>query len=148
MRLSTTAVQEAAEVTVAQQMSFPSGLIGFPGFTRAEVVYQKEQLPFMWLKGAGAEPLSFIVVEPAGFLKDYEIEITDPDVEALGLEEPADALVLAIATLHKSAKKNSITLNLIGPIVANRRTLQARQIIIGNCQKYSARHPLFETTVA
>ncbi len=146
MKLTAPAPQDVADkATAQQQIQLPSGLIGFPNFKSAEIAYRKEEHPFMWLREVGGEKISFIVVEPAGLVKGYEVEVTDADVEALGLQSSADALVLNIATLHTQKGKNSISLNLIGPVVINRRTLVGRQIIIGNCQKYSARHPLFET---
>ncbi len=144
MKLSATAVQESPELSTQQRIHFPSGIVGFANFAEAELVYQPDQLPFMWLKGTGKDGLSFIVVEPNGLVPNYEIEVTDADIQALKLDSVDDALILNIATLQKGATQ-SITLNLIGPIIINRRTLEARQIIIGNSQKYSARHLLFET---
>jgi flagellar assembly factor FliW len=143
MKFSTATLQEPQERAASQQITFPAGLVGFPEFTKAEIVYQPDQLPFMWLKSTEGDKLHFLVVEPVGLVPAYEIEVTDPDVDALKLSGASDALILNIATLHKN-QGTKITLNLIGPIVINRRTLEARQVIIGNSQKYSARHLLFE----
>lgn len=157
MKYSSLAVQESPELSTQQKVRFPSGIVGFPEFTDAEIVYQEDQKPFMWLRGLSKSgsseksEVSFIVVEPAGLLKDYEIEITDSDVAALDLKNAGEALVLNIATLHNTmagkAKSSKLTLNLIGPIIVNRRTLVGRQVIIGNFQKYSVCHTLFETSV-
>lgn len=143
MKLSNLAVQEPPEVS-QQKILFPAGLVGFPDFTEAEIIYQPEQLPFMWLRGAGENAPSFIIVEPRGLIEDYEIELSDADSQALDLKSTDEALILNIATLRKG-KTDAITLNLIGPIIVNRRSLAARQVVIANCQKYSARHLLFET---
>lgn len=144
MKLTPSPVQEKPELNAQQKISFATGIVGFPEFTQAEIVYQADQLPFMWLKGTGQNGLSFIVVEPQGLVPDYEIEITDSDIQALNLKSVSEAMILNIATLQKGPPQG-VTLNLIGPIIINRRTLQARQVIIGNSQKYSARHPLFQT---
>jgi len=149
MKLSSLAVQEMPDTTatpVQQKLRLPSGLIGFADFTEAEVVYKASELPFMWLKGCGTNKCSFIVVEPFSLVKDYEIEISDSDIESLGIKSPTDAMILNIATLHKG-HKSQITLNLVGPVIINRRTLEARQVIINNAQKYSANHLLFEASV-
>ena len=151
MKLSCLAVQEAPEAvtTPAQQkIRLPAGLIGFADFTEAEIVYKSEELPFMWLKGTGANKFSFIVVEPAGLIRDYEMEISDTDTEVLGIKSPAEAMILNIATLHKgqNSQKSRITLNLVGPVIINRQTLKARQVILNNAQKYSANHLLFESS--
>jgi len=144
MKFSSTVEPQPAELSIDQRIKFPSGLVGFPQFGEAEIIYKPEELPFMWLRATSEGQPSFLVVEPASVVPGYEIDITDADVEALGLKNANEALVLTIATLHRGPV-NSLTLNLIGPVVVNRRTLQARQVIIGNAHKYSARHLLFET---
>jgi flagellar assembly factor FliW len=40
------------------------------------------------------------------------------------------------------------TVNLVGPIVVNRRTREGRQFVISNYSRYSAHHPLVEKTPA
>ena len=144
MKFSSLAVQESPGFALQQKVVFPSGIVGFPDFREAEIIYQPSELPFMWLKGSSKDKISFIVVDPAGLVQNYEVELSDTDVESMGIKSPADALILNIATLHKGPTSR-ITLNLIGPIVINRSTLLARQVIIANCQKYSAQHLLFET---
>lgn len=145
MKVSSTAAQESPQMTTQQQITLPSGLIGFPNFTRAELIYQADQLPFMWLNSANSEELSFLVTEPAGLVKDYDIEISDADIAALDLKIPTEAMVLNIATVRRAAT-TQITVNLMGPIVINKRTLVGRQVIIGNAQKFSAKHLLVETS--
>lgn len=148
MKYSSLAVQELPELAISQKVKFPAGIVGFPDFTEAEIVYKEDQLPFMWLQGMDSNKTSFIVVEPAGLVKNYEIEISDADVAALGLKNSSEAFVLNIAALHKGSqgKPDRMTLNLIGPIIVNRRTLIGRQIVINNSQKYSVNHLLFEAS--
>lgn len=144
MKFATDNTQSSQTLDAVQTVEFPAGIVGFPQFNRAEIVYQPDQLPFMWLRGdAGGDPISFLVVEPAGLVKDYELELSDADVEALDIRESSQALVLNIANITNNGGKK-ILLNLIGPIVVNRQTLKAKQVIIGNCHKYSARHVLYQ----
>ena len=152
MKFSTTVEPQtkepSKELNAQECVRFPAGLVGFPEFNEAEILYKPQELPFMWLKGTGKETLSFLVVEPTGLVPGYEIDVSDQDVEALNLKSADEALVLTVATLHKKqgeTQPNCITLNLIGPVLVNRRTLQARQVIISNSHKYSDRHVLFET---
>lgn len=128
--------------SVANTLNLPQGLIGFAGYRRAELLYLPEHLPFLWMKVSGsASSVNFVVIEPAGIVPDYEIELFDLDAASLELGDPSEAMILNIVTLHpKSAL--SATVNLVGPIVANRRTRVGRQLIIANNSSYSARHPL------
>ena len=144
MIFSPETVTPIAEPIKKLQLQFPSGLIGFPGFTSAELIVQTDQHPFMWLNGTGEEKLSFIVLEPSGVMAGYEIEVAERDAEGLGLTSPQDAKILNIATVQEGPTTR-ITLNLIGPIIINTKTNVARQIVISNSQNYSAKHVLFES---
>jgi flagellar assembly factor FliW len=143
MKFSSLAVQEAPELTAQQKIAFPAGVIGFPDFKEAEILYKEDELPFMRLTGGGKDRLSFVIVDPANVLRDYEVEISDADTEELDIKSPEDATIFVIAALHRG-KTSRITVNLVGPIVVNRKTLVARQVILANSHKYSAQHLLFE----
>jgi flagellar assembly factor FliW len=122
--------------------TLPQGLIGFPAFTRAELVYLPNQLPFTWLKlHSATDCIYFIVIEPAGIVPDYNPELFDRDAAAL-------ALVLNIVSL-KNQNPTDATVNLVGPIIVNRRTRMARQLVVANYSSYSACYQLLESrTVA
>jgi flagellar assembly factor FliW len=120
------------------------GLIGFRDYTHAELLYNPEQLPFLWMKLRGPSgSVNFVVLEPGGYIPDYELELFDADAAALDLSDSTEAMVLNIVTLNP---KNPLagTVNLIGPIVVNRRTRVGRQLVIENHSRYSARQPLVQ----
>lgn len=133
-----------ADALAANAFSIPNGLIGFAEYTRAELLYMPDHLPFLWMKlQSPAESVNFIVIEPGGIVPGYELEVFDNDAEALGLIDAGEAMVLNIVTLrHRSPLE--ATVNLIGPILVNRRTRIGRQLVIANHSKYSARHPLVQ----
>jgi flagellar assembly factor FliW len=91
----------------------------------------------------GAEAVHFIVIEPAGLVPGYAPELFDADAEGLDLRDPAEAMLLNIVTLRQQNPLDA-TLNLVGPIVMNRRTRIARQLVISNYSAYSAHWPLVE----
>lgn len=129
-------------------LSLPQGLIGFKESHHAELVCVPDHLPFLWLKlKGGDEPIHFIVIEPAGLVPDYELEIFDEDAASLGITGPDDAMVLNIVTLRQTQAVEA-TVNLIGPILVNRRTGVARQLVIANYARYSAHHLLVEEAPA
>lgn len=125
----------------------PQGLIGFGDYRSAELLYMPDHLPFIWMRLHGPETLHFIVIEPGGIIPGYEPELFDEDALQLGLGDPGDALILNIVTL-KRRQPVEATVNLIGPVVVNRRTRTGRQLVISNYSRYSAHHPLVENPQA
>jgi len=124
-----------------QLIRLPQGLVGFPEHTGFELLYNPEQLPFRWLRLLGAEPIDFVVIEPAGVIPDYEVELFDEDASFLGIEKAGDALILNIVAVSRTTPATA-TVNLVGPVVVNRRTGIAKQVVVANHSRYSARHPL------
>jgi flagellar assembly factor FliW len=61
------------------------------------------------------------------------------DVDFLKLKQADDALLMCIVTIHDDQRA---TVNLKGPIVINRHTHVAKQVIIANAAAYSVTHPL------
>lgn len=124
----------------------PNGIIGFTDYRRAELLYLPDHLPLLWMRLHGPDPVHFIVIEPGNVIADYEPEIFDEDAASLGITDPADAMVLNIVTLQQQIPMVA-HVNLIGPIIVNRRTRQARQVVISNYSRYSAHHPLVENNL-
>jgi flagellar assembly factor FliW len=123
------------------EFALPAGLIGFPEVTHLELIYNPEELPFMWLRSTEEHALNFIVIEPLGLVPGYTVEMSDEDAAILGIERAEDALILNIVTFHPDEPETA-TVNLIGPVVINRRSLLGRQIVIANFADHSSRHPL------
>ncbi len=126
----------------ANAFALPQGLIGFSTLTHAELLYLPEHLPFLWLKLRGPSgAVNFVVLEPGGLIPDYELELFDGDAANLDISDSSEAMVLNVVTLQPEAPLEA-TVNLIGPIVVNRRTRIGRQLVIANHSRYSARHRL------
>ncbi|HVS53674.1 MAG TPA: flagellar assembly protein FliW [Opitutaceae bacterium] len=136
------------DAPAANLLELPQGIIGFANYKRAELLYMPDHLPFLWMKLHGpTDNLHFIVIEPGGIIPGYEPEIFDEDAEQLDIQDPAQAMVLNIVTLRKQNPVEA-TVNLIGPIIVNRRTRLGRQLVISNYSRYSAHHALVENPQA
>jgi flagellar assembly factor FliW len=138
------------DAPAANEIILPNGIIGFSQFQRAELLSMPDHLPFLWMRLHGqenADPVHFIVMEPGGLIADYEPEIFDEDAEQLGLGDPADAMILNIITLRQQSPIEA-TVNLIGPLIVNRRTRVGRQLVISNYSRYSAHHTLVDHSPA
>ncbi len=139
-----------ADPIQANEFDLPQGLIGFPDFHRAELLFDAAQLPYLWMKVSGPDgAVNFVVIEPGGIIAGYELEIFDNDAEALGIVDPGETMVLNIVTVQRQNPLHA-TVNLAGPIVVNRRTRVGRQLVIANYARYSTRHVLVasEATVS
>jgi flagellar assembly factor FliW len=127
----------------ANEILLPQGIIGFGTYKRAELLYMPDHLPFLWMKLHGAETLHFVVIEPGGIVLGYEPEIFDEDALGLDIHSPTEAMILNIVTLKRQQPVEA-TVNLIGPVVVNRRTRIGRQLVISNYSRYSAHHAITE----
>jgi flagellar assembly factor FliW len=128
----------------ANEIELPQGIIGFANYKRAELLYLPDHLPFLWMKLYGpTDNLHFIVIEPGGIIPGYEPEIFDEDAEQLDLQTPGEAMILNIVTLKRQNPVEA-SVNLVGPVVVNRRTRLGRQLVVSNYSRYSANHALLE----
>lgn len=128
----------------ANSFILPNGLIGFEDYRQAELLYQADHLPFLWLKLTSPQDVvHFVVIEPGGIIPGYEPELFDEHAMDLDLNEASEAMLLNIVTLQRPSPVEA-TVNLVGPIVINRRTRVGRQVVISNYSRYSAHHPLVE----
>ena len=141
IKVATDAAVDRAQWLRPVAFELPAGMIGFPEATRLEVILNPEELPFMWLRSVDNHALNFIVIEPHALIAGYTIELTDDDATRLEIEKPEDVYIFNVVNF-KPDQPEAATVNLIGPVVVNRRTLKGRQLIIANFADYSARHPL------
>ena len=138
------AINHLTETThAATSVSLPNGLIGLPGVTRLEMVQDPESWPFINLVSPDPGGMQFLAIEPHDIVPNYVLELNDLDAEHLGLASAADAQILNIVTVH-TTEPYFVTANLIGPLVINRRTRDARQLILINSDEYSTRHVLVD----
>ena len=57
-------------------INLPQGIFGFPDLRSCELIFNQDELPFMWLQEQQKGGLAFIVLEPIGFIPDYTV--TEP----------------------------------------------------------------------
>src|SRR4051812_42696549 len=83
-----------------QQFRLPEGLVGFPEYSGFDLLCVPDELPFVWMRLHGPDPLQFVVIEPGGLIPDYELELFDEDAAFLGISDSSDAMVLNIVTVR------------------------------------------------
>ncbi len=141
MKVTSDTLAAPFDEAVLPDFKLPQGLIGFPKHTTFELYVDPEQLPFRWLLLHGPETVQFVVIEPGGVIPDYEVELFDDDAAALGINGGDDALILNIVTVSRAVPATA-TVNLVSPVVVNRRTGLAKQVVLANHARYNVRHPL------
>jgi flagellar assembly factor FliW len=120
-------------------LTFPSGLPGFEQKKGYVLLAKPDEAPFLRLQMVGDPNISFVAIAPAAVLDHYRPDLSPDDVLALGLHDPADALVFNIVTVHPDGVA---TVNLKGPVVVNRQTLVGRQVVPLNAAAWPLAHPL------
>jgi len=130
---------ETTETIACCDVRMPAGLLGFEHIKDFLLIAKPAEAPFRWLQVKNNPSLAFVVIEPPFFMPDYRPDIPDADVGFLGLISPNDAAVYNIVTVHGP---RHATVNLKGPVVINRNTGVAKQVVIANAAEYSVQHPL------
>ena len=120
------------------ELAVTGGLAGFPSSERYLLDQVVDGGPLYRLVSMDEEGLEFVVAAPALFFPDYAPEVDDASVQRLGLTGEQDALVLVVLTLGRTAA--DATANLMAPLVVNRRSGSAAQVIVEGT--YPLRAPL------
>lgn len=135
-----TATTLAPRPAALQELSFASGLPGFPGpRTFALVRWGASEGPYSVMVDLADPEVRFLVVPPATFFPDYAVELDDAVLDALRLDDAQDCLLLVIVTLGRRAE--DATANLLGPIVINVRERTGLQAVLTD-SAHSTRVPL------
>lgn len=122
-------------------LNFAAGIPGFPELRQFALVWWgDEDGPFSILTSLEETSLEFLVVPPHTFFPDYAPEVDDDTAERLGLETADDAILMVIVTVGDDP--GSATANLLAPIVVNRHTREAAQIVLDDGEQ-PLRAPLF-----
>ena len=120
-------------------LAFPDGLLGFETLRAAGLEPIADAPPFSWLKFQGDTTQSFLVVAPVYVTASYRFELGSTDCRTLNLTRASEAGVLNIVTLRRDG---SLTVNLKGPIVSNKLTGEARQVVPINAAELPVNFPV------
>ena len=144
--MKTVELDEPQKLPVQKEnvISMPLGLLGFEQVKKYVLLITPEEEPFQWLQMLDNANQGFVVVSPTTAAPDYAPDIAPADTEFLGIQSPADALLLNIVTV----RDGQATVNLKGPIVINRHTLVGKQCIPTNVANFALQHPMNAMPIA
>ncbi len=120
-------------------ISFPAGLIGFAHLRYFRLFEPMESYPLKFLQAIDQPEISFTCIDVAAVKMDYECALNEEEAKVLALEQPEDALVLALVVIPEDPRQ--MTANLAGPLVINTKTKVGRQVVL-NTEIYPLKHPI------
>lgn len=139
MQISTVRFGEV-EIDEGKIIRFKEGPPGLEEYVDFAILQFEESYPIIWLQSVQDGGVCLPVIESFLVMPDYAFNLTDEDVEELGLERAEDLHVIGVLVIPENIE--AMTINLAAPIVINVRTGAAKQIMLGGGE-YSVRYPIF-----
>jgi flagellar assembly factor FliW len=110
-----------------QIIHFPRGVLGFADYHRY-VLVEREDSIFSFLQSVDEPGLTFVVIMPELVRADYEVELSNEEIELLQISSPEDGKVYGIVTIPENVAE--MTVNLQAPVVINTKERLGAQLII------------------
>ena len=132
--------REALPGLLGGEITFPLGLLGFPGCRRFSLKRfdpgDGNESPFLILDSLDQQ-LSFPVIHPDFVAKDYSVPLFPELLESLGAKSESELVSLLIVTVRDRVE--SVTVNLQGPLLIGARTRIGMQAVV---EEFPLRYPL------
>jgi flagellar assembly factor FliW len=132
------------DVDERQKIVFPQGLFGFEKL-KDYLLLDAERQPFYWLQSMDAEDVAFVLVNPFLFRPDYEVNVSNEEVDGIGIRSPEKALIFSIVTIPQDG--GPMTANLQGPLIINRDTRMGKQAILTD-DRWKTKHDIMAELAA
>ncbi|WP_405740632.1 flagellar assembly protein FliW [Anaerovibrio slackiae] len=129
------------EIEEQDVVRFADGIPAFEDEHEFVVLPYEEGTPYMFLQSMATPELAFLMTDPFVFFPDYSFELDDENMDKLEIKTMDDVLVCTLISIPRSGVAN-MTTNLLAPVVINRHTMQAKQIVLEKTQ-YTTKHRLF-----
>jgi flagellar assembly factor FliW len=130
------------EIDEDQIIHFPKGLLGFESNKEFVLLDVPENPYFKFLQDIKNSYISFLLINPWDFFKDYDVEFPDQELMNIDIKSnnKNDMAVYTVVTI--GIKFQDSTSNLLAPIVINLSARKGRQFIL-NDSIYTTKHKLF-----
>ena len=120
---------------------FPQGIPAFDDEHEFIIIPYDASSPYVFMQSVNTPELAFLMTMPFVFFKDYEFSLDDGLVQALHIDSQDDLLIYTLLTIPQG-KVGDMTANLLAPVVINKKSMQARQVVLEKSH-YQTRHRLF-----
>jgi flagellar assembly factor FliW len=115
------------DIDERQKIHFPDGLIGLPGF-KDYALLDGVKPPYYYLQSLDSTGTAFYLIDPFLFRPDYEMDVSDEELAEIGINNPESAILFVLLTIP--AGGSDMTANLKGPIIINRESREAKQVVL------------------
>ncbi|MCA0971570.1 flagellar assembly protein FliW [Halobacillus litoralis] len=129
------------EVDEKDQIAFEQGLPGFRDYQTFVMLTIPEAPFYVVLQSLEVHDLAFILTNPYIFFQDYEFDIDGTSEEELEINSTKEVEVYSVITIRDPFKQS--TINLQAPIIYNKNTNQAKQIVL-NSSVYHTKHLIIQ----
>lgn len=128
------------EVSEKQKLTFDDGILGFNDLHSFFLIdYPDPNTPFYLLQSEEHTEIAFVLVDPTLIMSNYQLSVSDKDLKLIGVDNITEVLYFSIVTIYENPEDS--TVNLLGPIVINKKNHKAKQMISLN-DDYSVRYPI------
>ncbi len=125
------------------RVNFSDGIYAFEDTKDFYILKMDDDNVFQLLQSEEKADIAFIIINPYIFKKDYVLNVREEDLKEIGIENKKDAeqklSVFSIVTVTD----NSMTANLLGPIIINVEKQMGKQALALN-EDYSTKHDILE----
>src|SRR6187397_2051359 len=111
MKISTTRFG-TVKIEETDVLTFVDGLIGMEDCRRWVLLADAQNSALGWLQSLDRSEVALAVVSPRRFVRDYQVRVSQRDIQPLGFEQPKEAQVLVAV----SQVGTSLALNLKAPL--------------------------------
>ena len=107
--------------TVAKSslLSFPEGLPGFEDLRRYKLFHEEDASTLYYLQSTEDPDIRLPVITPEACNIDYNIDLSDADIELLQASEQDELVVVVTVSDNQDRPGTGITANFMAPIVIN-----------------------------
>ncbi|QCX32373.1 flagellar assembly protein FliW [Caloramator sp. E03] len=109
-------------------ITFNSGIPGFEEYKKFIILDLESKSTLKCLQSTESKDVCLVIINPWDYFNDYQIELSDDEVDCLEIEKEEDVLVYNVLTI----RQDKITANLLAPIVINSLKKKGKQIILSN----------------
>jgi flagellar assembly factor FliW len=102
------------EIPAEAVLEFPNGLIGLGG-SRYTLLARSDDAMFVWLHSVDDPAIAIPLTNPWKFFADFAVDLSDADVERIGIDDPSEAQVFV--TVRAAEAIEDFTANLRAPIL-------------------------------
>jgi len=124
-----------------ERIFFPEGIYAFEALKNFYILRMDDDNVFYLLQSEERPEIAFIIINPYLFKKNYILNVREEDLKAIKINNEKDAekdlAVFTIVTINE----NSMTANLLGPIIINLKEKIGKQALALN-EDYSTKHDI------